>query len=124
VIARSSRAMTPLRQVNPSKVRTPSPRPEVSRLDHLAPAFKLTPDPRGELLGCALNLVEIECVEALLYVRQLGDLDNAAMKQVDDLLGGAGRDQHSDPLISGEDRIGSFCERFLLDSTSARKLPS
>jgi len=41
----------------------------------------------GELVRRALDLVEIERVEALLHVRQLGDIDDAAMKQGDDLVG-------------------------------------
>src|SRR5882762_2758941 len=89
-------------------LRTPSPRPDVSCLDHLAPALKLDLDALGELLGRALDLVEIERVEALLHVRQPGDIDDAAMKQGDDLVGRASRDQNADPLISGEDRIAGF----------------
>src|SRR5216684_5921530 len=85
-----------------------SPRPDVSRLDHLAPALKLDLDALSELVRRALDLVEIERVEALLHVRQLGDIDDAAMKQGDDLVGRASRDQNSDPLISGEDRIAGF----------------
>src|SRR5215471_4036759 len=80
----------------------------MSRLDHVAPAFKLDLDALSELLRRALDLVEIERIEALLYVRQLGDIDDAAMKQADDLLGCAGREEDSEPLISGEDRIAGF----------------
>src|SRR5260370_30087936 len=86
----------------------PSPRPDVSRLDHLAPALNLDLDALGELLGRALDLVEIERVQALLYVRQLGNIDDAAVEQADDLLGRASRDQNSEPLISGEDRMAGF----------------
>src|SRR5260370_37794633 len=86
----------------------PSPRPDVSRLDHLAPALILDLDALSELLRRALDLVEIERVEALLHVGQLGDIDDAAMKQADNLLRRAGRDQDSEPLISREDRIAGF----------------
>src|SRR6516225_7774971 len=92
-------------QRNRKTLRTPSRRPEVSRLDHLAPAFKLALDALSELGRRALDLVEIEGIEALLHVRQPGDVDNAAVEQVDDLLARAGRDQNSEPLISGENRI-------------------
>src|SRR5436305_6732450 len=78
----------------------PSIRLEIRRADHPAPLFHVALDQRAELFRVAADRHEPDRREALLDIRAGESLRDFAIEHVDDVLGGARRREHADPLVA------------------------